>query len=391
MLFARTCALRLAAGVALALAGCSGRPAGDFLLTSTGLSDDGDVENPFLSEDRRYSVTRIEVPEHPCVRRFGTPVEELPEGAELPGEPGLFFIVQPDEADRARGDIAFVPHGNSLDFAEHLVAFGARTYPRAFAFLDIDTEAHAGYAHQLTREFAEASAMIELRRAIVAGYIERGFTVVVPGNCWGDLGMGTGEAVTTELTAPRYGQVHDRYALDYAIERYHRPGGRIAADGCSGGGSRIGQQLQRDPEVFDLAVIDSPADDIGGFREAPFATFVQDAYLIDGVATNQIMDNYMVGFGGSLDGIRQRSLGRRLGIDVHLNIPILYAISSLDPLTPPPLTYALRDALTDPRRYSHPKARVIQTEAPVHCQFINVDGLREERFRWVDDRLRELE
>jgi pimeloyl-ACP methyl ester carboxylesterase len=191
-----------------------------------------------------------------------------------------------------------------------------------------------------------------------------GATVVLPGNCWGDGGHGTGETGDGYFDGRRLGGLFDDAVWAWARETLDHAAGKEIAFACSGGGHRTAEALLRDPDAFDAVVLDSPADNTAGFLEQPWGELIGFTYtLLRPELFDGIMSDFYDGTFGGLDAAAEVSLGHGLPGSA-IDAPIYLIYSTGDPAVTVPVTRDLALAVGDRPAPS----TVVELDIEYHCQ-----------------------
>jgi hypothetical protein len=239
-----------------------------------------------------------------------------------------------------------------------------------------------GYVEIDNRNGAIRSIEGTLDSAYAAEALERGWGIVVPGNCWGDGGHGAGEVVDYYIRAPRYGHTMDREVWDWFRRTYRHDSAREYSFGCSGGGQRTAQLLLHDADATAASGLDSPADYLPGFRVDPPGLF---ALLTNIPEFPAVLDGFYVGHYGSVAAAAEESLGTQLR-SRDIMTPIYLAYSSQDTFVTNAVSGPLVEALTE--RLPAERAVVWNSNEPVHCQ-INTRERSRGVFDWLGQWRRE--
>jgi len=333
----------------------------------------GDLTNRFLSAGRSFEVQQYEVPALRCVRTDSDDYLHIPDVTTSPGAPAVFWAVAP--ADRSQ-PVLISFHGNGLDFIEALASLLAHKSPRMVGELLAADPGMAGYVEILNRGGALRGLVGEFGSAAMAEALERGWGVVVPGNCWGDGGHHTGEIIDYYIRAPRSGHTMDQFVWDWYRERFAHDRAREYSFGCSGGGQRTAQLLLHDPLAVAASLIDSPADYLPGFQEQPPGLFA----LLAGVpGAPEVMSAFYTAHYGSMEGAAAQSLGTQL-LPRGIATPIYLAYSDQDTFTTHAITRRLAEALT--ARQPAERSQVWNSGEPVHCQ-LNTRARARTAFDWL--------
>lgn len=318
-----------------------------------------DIENRHLLPGQRFRVLAYEVPGLRCVRTDTDDVLHIPEATRSPGLPGIFYAVPPSHPSKP---VLLLFHGNGLDFIEALASLFVHAAPRTAEQLLRDQPGFRGFIEILGRNGAQRGLDGELGGPVAAVALERGWGVVVPGNCWGDGGYHRGEVVDYYIRAPRYGRIMDDFVWGWYRAAFPHDSTREYSFGCSGGGQRTAQLLLQRPDAVVAAGIDSPADFLLGFRDDPPSLFA----LLQGIPQYRtVLDDFYLKHYGSFEQAAAQSLGTQL-LARGIRTPMYLAYSTLDPLVTNavsgPLASALRTRQPEDLQY------VWNSEEPVHCQ-----------------------
>jgi len=373
---------------ALAAAACDGDDAGPpssveihpVLLRETVLRPTSEAAADELPSDNiapgtAYRVLVYEVPELACVRSDTDDYLHIPEASTTPGGPGVLYAIPP--ADESR-PVALVLHGNGLDFIEGATSLFTHMRPEDAEMFFTLQPSLTEYADISSRASAVRSIEATIDDQFVGQALERGWGIVLPGNCWGDAGHGEGEDVVFPeasrpyyAAGPRYGHTMDRGAWDWYRKTFPHDARREYSIGCSGGGQRSAQLLMRDPHATAASFIDSPADYLPGFLEEPVPAIFQ---LLAGLPIEVIMEGFFVGHYGGIEGARRASLGVRM-MEAPIDTPIYLTYSLRDPLTTAPVTAQLVAALSS--RAPDSDTRVFESGLSQHCQVSTAEGVTE--------------
>lgn len=342
-------------------------------MVAAGEENAGEIANPNLPPGASYEVIKFETPDLLCVRTTTDDLLHIPEASDTPGEPGVFWVVPPTAED---SPVALVLHGGALDFIEAEASLFAHAEPEiAAALLEAGPEI-IGFADIISRGGAEREIESTIRGANVTEALERGWGVVLPGNCWGDGGHGRGEEVVFEgpraenfANGARWGHTMDRGSWDWFRAEYAHDDAREYSMGCSGGGQRTAQLLLDDPQAVAASFIDSPADYLAGFIEEPYPTVFSVFASTPGFW--EVMDAFYNGHYGGFEAAKAQSLGTQL-LERGIQTPIYYTYSSRDPLVTPPISGPLAASLS--QRTPASRAVVEPYDKLQHCQI----GTREE-------------
>lgn len=361
----------LLVALALAIAGCGadreseGRNSfapveiGRVLLRPTLEAGPGDVPSAFVSTGRTFEIRQYEVPSLPCVRSDSEDYLHVPEVTTRPGAPAVFWAVPPSGPDQP---VLLVFHGNGLDFIEAEATLFTHASPRAAQQIFESAPSMAGFIEILNRAGAVRGVRGEAGSAHVAEALERGWGVVIPGNCWGDGGHHRGEVIDYYLEGPRWGRTMDDEVWRWYRETFAHDRDREYSYGCSGGGQRTAQLLLSDPDAVAASGIDSPADYLPGFEIDPPGLF-QLLASIPGYI--DVLEGFYVQHYGSLDGAARQSLGTQL-LERGIRTPIYLAYSPLDEFTTAAVTGPLVTALA--RREPTERSAVWNSGEATHCQ-----------------------
>lgn len=331
-------------------------------LHANGEAGAGELTNPHLSPGRSFEVIQYEVPSLPCVRSDSSDYLHIPEVTTQPGAPAVFWAVAPADASQP---VLIVFHGNGLDFIEAEASLFVHKAPRAAEEILTSDPGNAGFVEILNRGGALRGMNGEIASAHVADALERGWGVVIPGNCWGDGGHHRGEVVDYYLKGPRWGRSMDDQVWAWYRARFAHDPQREYSCGCSGGGQRTAQLLLSDASAVAASGIDSPADYLLGFKSDPPGLF-QLLSSIPGYL--DILDAFYVQHYGSFDGAAQQSLGTQL-LPRHIQTPIYLAYSNLDTFATAAVTAPLAQALRD--RQPAERSLVWNSGEETHCQVNN--------------------
>lgn len=314
---------------------------------------------------------RYEVPGYNCLRVDDTDWNDLPAGATGPGESAHFEVLYPLAGTDA-GILVFMPHGDGLEFIESLALEIYKLDPLVAATFGVDPVNGTRGVEQSTR-YGGKRNMVGTgagRSAITLARL--GATVVIPGNCWGDGGHGTGQNGDGYFDGRRYGGSFDHDVLAWARATLAHDPAKVVAVGCSGGGHRIAEELIRDPDAFRAAIIDSPADNTRGFLTDPRPRLLGDAEtLLRTELFDSLMSQYFIGTFGGNDQAAQASLGAALPNGL-ITIPIYFTYSTNDPLVTPPVVQGLIDAMA----VRPAPSMMVPLDLAQHCQLNTDDRMR---------------
>jgi hypothetical protein len=326
-----------------------------------------DLTNRFLSPGRSFEVRQYEVPALRCVRTDSDDFLHIPDVTTSPGAPAVFWAVAPADPSQP---VLITFHGNGLDFIEALASLLALKSPLLVGELLAADPGMAGYIEILNRGGALRGLVGEFGNAAMAEALERGWGVVVPGNCWGDGGFHDGEVIDYYIRAPRYGHTMDQFVWDWYRQRFPHDRSREYSFGCSGGGQRTAQLLLHDPLAVAASLIDSPADYLPGFQEQPPGLFA----LLAGVpGAPAVFDAFYTGHYGSLAAAGDQSLGAQL-LARGIGTPIYLSYSDEDTFTTHAVTRRLAEALS--ARQPADRSMMWNTGEAVHCQLNTRDRAR---------------
>lgn len=354
--------------------GARARPIAQWLVGAADRAERSDVVNPFLAAGRQFVFTLYEVPEFPCVRTDTDDYLHIPEVTRSPGLPGVFAAIPPADS---MAPIILLFHGNGLDFIEALASLFVHAAPRTALQLLQEQPGFAGFIEILNRGGALRGLIGELSGAIAAAALERGWGLVVPGNCWGDGGHHRGEVVDYYIRAARYGRSMDDFVWHWFRRQFAHDRSREYSFGCSGGGQRTAQLLLSDPNAVAAAAIDSPADYLPGFKDDPPGLFA----LLQGIpGYMDRLDAFYLAHYGTWENAAAQSLGTQL-LPRGMTTPIYLSYSRKDPLVTPGITRYLAEALA--RRQPADRQIVWDTEETTHCQ-INSRSRAEVVLDWLE-------
>lgn len=340
---------------------------------------------PFLVPGESYTVELFEVPGFPCVRMDTDDLSELPDHAQTPGGPAVFVIIHPDSATGIDRGTMFYPHGYGNEGLERATVQIYNDDPVVYGGLqDFQPELTELFRGQTTAEGGLALVRVKMVEDMTVAFLRRGWTIVSPASCWGDLGIGTGRVINGLYRARRWTRVFDREVIEYARNLHARPDS-LYAFGCSGGGARLTQQLLHEPNLFRAVVYDSPADNPASLISEPLPSLfdaldlITDGAILDGAA------QYLIDFYGSIEGTQEYSLGHRLGVDIDLNaVPILMGYVTNDPMLHADAFVPLAEALEDPTRYSNADSEVWRYDSDEHCPFEDMPDQRPMMLDWLE-------
>ncbi|MCC6810785.1 MAG: hypothetical protein IT381_25375 [Deltaproteobacteria bacterium] len=325
----------------------------------------------------RARAERYEAPDYACVRKAGSDLRAMPKTAAMPGEPAVFTIVFPAGGTKVDAPLVFMPHGDSFEFIEEIAT---RTIQRLR--LEDDPQAlfaTLGTPEQSTRASAEERIATTESSAIAKALVATGAALVIPGNCWGDGGHGVGERAASFYTAQRFGGTFDAKVWQYAREQVIHAADREWAVVCSGGGRRAIELVQRDPSAFDAIVLDSPADDVTAFLEAPRPESLAIAGVaMDDAAIGAVFERFWTGIYGG----KAKAYASSLADDLdggRLRTPIYLAYSTNDPIVTAPVTRRLVEAMA---RAASATRRTAVFDEKRHCQ-LQDDAAIQPALEWL--------
>lgn len=317
-----------------------------------------------------FTVKRYQVPGYRCLRKGGVDPRELPKAAETPGDAAIFDVMYPAEKPGDKTPLVFMPHGNSLEFIEDIFTTSLKT-------LKVETDVRGYYEmfgtnpEQSTREGAEFMTGGTANAPIAIAMARAGAAVVIPGNCWGDGGHGTGQVLSDFFAGERLGGSFDSATWMYAQDLVAHSHDREVAVVCSGGGRRAIEVLHRQWYAFDAMVLDSPADDVTAFLDEPRPELLHLAGLaLDDDALGKVFERFWTGIYGGKDKALKASLADELDRNV-VSPPVFLAYSTLDPVVTAPVTRRLVEAMTRAEEKKPEKFTVRAYEQKVHCQLNN--------------------
>ncbi len=332
------------------------------------------VSNPFLSPGKQFVAEIYEVPEFPCVRTDSDDYLHIPEATQSPGLPAVFLAVPPADPG---APVIMLFHGNGLDFIEALASLFVHAAPRTAAQLLQEQPGFAGFIEILNRGGAMRGLTGEASGAVAAAALERGWGLVVPGNCWGDGGHHRGEVVDYYIRAPRHGRSMDDFVWQWYRKQFGHDRAREYSFGCSGGGQRTAQLLLADPNAVAAAAVDSPADYLPGFKEDPPGLFS----LLQGIPGYlERLDAFYLAHYGTWENAAAQSLGTQL-LERGIQTPIYLTFSRKDPL----VTYSITRRLAEALGQRQPAGRQVvwDTGEAVHCQ-VNTRSRAEAVLDWLE-------
>ncbi|HUS64939.1 MAG TPA: hypothetical protein VMZ28_10375 [Kofleriaceae bacterium] len=325
---------------------------------------DADVRSSaFVATDVTLRGERYRVPGFRCLRADGTPWAELPEASDGEGEEAQFEVLYPPDGV-ARTGLVFMPHGDGFEFIEAIALETYKAFPDTAELYGVNPEHGTRGVEQSTRWGATRNIVsTSLGRSAIT-LAQRGATVVMPGNCWGDGAHGMGESTDGYYDGRRLGGLFDHATWAWARANLDHDAGKAIAFGCSGGGHRIGEELIRDQQAFAAVVLDSPADNTAGFLEQPWGELIGFTYtLLRPELFDEIMGDFYGGTFGGLDAAADASLGHALP-DLAVDAPIYLIYSSGDPAVTGPVVRDLADAVG---ARSAPST-VVELDIEYHCQ-----------------------
>jgi len=355
-----------------------------FALTTAEDAAPEDFVGTNLEAGESYGIDLYEVPGYLCVRAHTDDMATLPEGAVQPGAPGVFAVVHPAAATQDMG-VIFLPHGNENEALEAMSVTVYKEMPDIYeTAVEIQPTLMNWFGQQLTREggLSQAQGMIE--EEIAVEMLRRGWTLVSPGNCWGDQGLGTGQVISSFYSGVRWTRGFDRGAIEFA--RSQHPQGALVAFGASGGGARLTQLVLDEPDLFAALVFDSPNDNAWAALSEPYPGLFHFMNLMTGgELLRPFIETYLADFYGSEAGAFERSLGHRLGVDIDLDdVPVTMAWVTEDGLLHNDAFSALDVALRDPERYSNPHGQVFSYESNEHCPIKDMPNLHPMILDWLE-------
>jgi len=325
-----------------------------------------------------------EVPGLACVRQQSD-IEGLPGNAVQPGSVASFVVAVPNGVVDPEA-VFYLPPGDSVETLESFAVLTWNNDPSDAFLAMFELQVALGVDWEMTTsEYSRAESEQWATGNTAALALERGWPVVVPGNCWGDTGQGTGDRIIHgTYSAPRYGALLENGVLDNVFERW--PESRRLAWGCSNGGARIAARLIEDPTRFDAVVLDAPADNYAAYSDEP-ATFVVEQLndVMGAEFVQETIDNYLEAFNGGRTGAEAYSLGLTLGDGIDLDhLPIYLGWTPEDENLGPAVVEPLVDALSDPQRYSNPLSEVHEFPVRDHCAITTDETRRAEAMDWLE-------
>lgn len=320
------------------------------------------------AEGETFQGRRYRVPDYLCLRANGTPWGDLPGDASGPGESATIEVLLPLEGTDS-GMLVFLPHGDGFEFIEAIALEVYKAFPDVAETFGVHPDHGTRGVEQSTqlggkRNIVSTSAS---RNAITMARL--GATVLMPGNCWGDGGHGTGDDGDGDgyYGGRRWGGSFDDAAWAWARAEFEHEPAREVAVGCSGGGHRIAEALVRDPAAFQAVILDSPADDVSAFIEDPVPELLGQATSLLRDQVPVLMDAFFDGTFGGIENASRASLGHALP-EGAITAPIFLTYSTGDPAVTEPVTRAVAAAVADRGAPN----MVIQLDVEVHCQ-LNTD------------------
>ena len=340
------------------------------VLTSEASAGPDDLVAVNAEDGESWVIDLYEVPGLLCVRQDTDDLSTLPPGAVMPGEPAVFAIAHPALDTAAEERLLFIPHGYGNEALETALATAYVDYTVAYeAMAEISPGMINLFAQQMTAAGGFAHIVDFLTEEISVEFLRRGWTLVAPGNCWGDQGIGVGQVIASAYTAPRWTRVHDRESIEFARSLHPNPDA-LYGYGASGGGARLGQLVMDQPGLFRALVFDSPNDFAGSVLSEPLPQLFAMIEMMAKGLTRPILEAFVEAFYGSVEGSKVYSLGYRLGVDVDLDdIPILMGYVTKDPLLHLDAYMPLAEALADSERYSNEFSQVKEFDSDEHCPF----------------------
>jgi len=223
--------------------------------------------------------------------------------------------------------------------------------------------------------------------AWVAALLARGFAVVAPGNCWGDLWHGRGDNPYEERYL-RYGAYLMSEAIGVASRRSHISAETLLVLGLGEGGRGV-TELILDGVQIDGAVVDSSPDWLSPWvaqptlhqpeLEALFAIYDAD---LDGATEPTVKLNAL------RVALERDSLVHAVQ-DLGFRAPIVYAWSSLDERIDPALSQPAADTIQV--NYPPVNQAVLDWAVPDHAPSNRDPAQATERLDWMLGRLGLLE
>ncbi len=340
---------------------------------------------PFLDPGESYTVELYEVPGIRCARMDTDDLSELPDQAQIPGDPASFVIVYPDSATQIDRGLMFYPHGYGNEGLERATVTLYNEDRQVYDSLEnFQPELTKLFVGQTTADGGIGLVRAKMTEDLTVAFLRRGWTIVSPASCWGDQGIGTGRIIDGLYRARRWTRVMDREAIEFARSMHARPDS-LYAFGCSGGGARLTQQLLNEPNLFRAVVYDSPADNPASAVSEPLPSMFA---LLDLVTEGEILAGaaqYLDDFYGSVEGTHDYSMGYRLGVDIDLNdVPILMGYVTEDPMLHNDAFIPLAEALQDPTRYSNADSEVWRYESDEHCPLEDMADQRPLMLDWFE-------
>jgi len=354
-------------------------------LTTEGAAGPDDLVASNAEEGESWVIDVYEVPGMLCVRQDTDDLSTLPAGAVMPGEPAIFAIAHPAPGAAVDERLLYIPHGYGNEALETALAKAYVDYTMAYdAMAEISPSMINLFAQQLTAAGGFAHIVDFLTEELSVEFLRRGWTLVAPGNCWGDQGIGIGQEIVSAYTARRWTRVFDRESIEFARSLHPDPDA-VYAYGASGGGARLGQLVMDEPGLFRALVFDSPNDFPGAILSEPLPQLFAMIEMMAKGLTKPILEKFVEAFYGSVEASKIYSLGYRLGVDVHLDdVPIMMGYVTNDPLLHLDAYMPLADALGDPSRYVNEHSQIKMFDSDEHCPFKDYLDQHDPLIDWLE-------
>ena len=252
---------------------------------------------------------------------------------------------------------------------------------------------------RLTTDFAalQVESMLGMESALgpagqgegawVASLLDRGFAVVAPGNCWGDLWHGRGDNAYQERYL-RYGAWLASEAITTAARRPGISAETLLVVGLAEGGRGV-TELVIDGVQIDGVIVDSSPDWLSPWIAQP-TLHQEEIETLFAIYDGEIGD--ITEPATRLNALRvalERDTLVHAVLDLGFRSPIVYAYSSLDPRTDQDLAQPAADAIQV--NYPPLDQVVLDWAVPDHAPSNRDLAQTDERLGWLLGRLGLLE